>query len=55
MYAYIELVNRYERKRRHVIFIAWLLPNPPPPITKAERDAHRKELAPMGTSAGLHH
>ena len=36
-----------------VIFIAWLLASPPPPITKAEMDAHRQELELMGTSGGL--
>ena len=54
MYTYIELVKRYG-KRRHVIFIAWLLPSPSPAITKAEMDAHRKELKLMSTSGGLHH
>jgi hypothetical protein len=39
MNTYIELVNRYQ-KGRHVILIAWLFLSPPPPITKAEMDAH---------------
>jgi hypothetical protein len=38
-----------------VIFIAWLLASPPPPIAKAEMDAHRQELDLMGTSGGLQH
>jgi hypothetical protein len=38
-----------------VVCIDWLLASPPPPITKAEMDAHRKELELMGTSGGLHH
>jgi uncharacterized BrkB/YihY/UPF0761 family membrane protein len=38
-----------------VIFIAWLVASPPPPITKAEMDAHRQELELMGTSGGLQH
>jgi hypothetical protein len=38
-----------------VVFIAWLLASPPPPITKAEMDAHRKERELMRTSGGLHH
>ena len=38
-----------------VIFVAWLLLSPPPPVTKAEMEAHRQELEEMGTSGGLHH
>lgn len=38
-----------------VIFLGWLVAKPPPPITKAEMEAHRKELEEMGTSGGLHH
>jgi hypothetical protein len=38
-----------------IVCIDWLLASPPPPITKAEMDAHRKELELMGTSGGLHH
>jgi xanthine/uracil/vitamin C permease (AzgA family) len=38
-----------------VIFIAWLLASPPAPITKADMEAHRRELELMGTSGGLHH
>jgi hypothetical protein len=38
-----------------VVFVAWLLASPPPPITKAEVDAHRQELELMGTSGGLQH
>jgi hypothetical protein len=38
-----------------VIFIAWPLASPPPPMTKAEMDAHQQELELMGTSGGLQH
>jgi NADH:ubiquinone oxidoreductase subunit 6 (subunit J) len=38
-----------------VIFIVWLLIKPPPPITKAEMEAHRKELEDLGTHGGVHH
>jgi hypothetical protein len=38
-----------------VIFLAWVLLSPPPPITKAQMEAHRKELEEMGTHAAVHH
>ena len=38
-----------------VVFLAWVLLSPPPPITKAESEAHRKELEEMGTTAAVHH
>lgn len=38
-----------------VVFVAWVLLSPPPPITKAEMEAHRKELKEMGTTAAVHH
>ena len=38
-----------------VIFLGWLVASPPPPVTKAEMAARRKELEEMGTSGGLHH
>lgn len=38
-----------------VIFLAWLLASPPPPVTKAEMAAHKKDLEEMGTSGGVHH
>ena len=38
-----------------LIFVGWLLASPPPPVTKAEMEAHRQELEEMGTSGGLHH
>jgi hypothetical protein len=37
------------------VFLAWVLFKPPPPITKAEMEAHRKELEEMGTTAAVHH
>ena len=49
------LANRSFIGTLFVIFIAWLLASPPPPITKAEMDAHRQELELMGTSGGLQH
>jgi hypothetical protein len=38
-----------------VIFVAWLLASPPPPVTKAEMAAHKQALEEMGTSGGVHH
>jgi xanthine/uracil/vitamin C permease (AzgA family) len=38
-----------------VIFLAWVLLSPPPPVTKAEMEAHRQALEELGTSGGLHH
>ena len=38
-----------------VIFLAWVLLSPPPPITKAQMEAHRNELEEMGTHAAVHH
>jgi hypothetical protein len=38
-----------------VIFLAWILLSPPPPVTKAEMAAAKKALEEMGTSGGMHH
>jgi hypothetical protein len=38
-----------------IIFVGWLIAKPPPPVTKAEMEAHRRALEEMGTSGGLHH
>ena len=38
-----------------IIFLAWVLLNPPPPITKEEMAASKRALEEMGTSGGLHH
>ena len=39
-----------------VIFLAWVLASPPPPITKEEMASAKKALEEMGTSGGgLHH
>lgn len=38
-----------------VIFLGWVAAKPPPPITKAEMEAQKREREEMGTSGGLHH
>jgi hypothetical protein len=38
-----------------LVFVAWVLLSPPPPVTKAEMVAAKKALEEMGTSGGLHH
>ena len=38
-----------------LIFLAWVLASPPPPVTKAEMAAAKKALEEFGTSGGLHH
>jgi hypothetical protein len=38
-----------------IIFLVWLLLSPPPPITKEEMAAHKKDLEEMGTHSGLQH
>jgi hypothetical protein len=38
-----------------IIFLAWLLLSPPPPVTKAEMEAHKQELEAMGTSGSTQH
>jgi hypothetical protein len=38
-----------------IIFLAWVLASPPPPVTKEEMAATKAALEEMGTSGGLHH
>ena len=38
-----------------ILFLVWVLLNPPPPITKEQMAAHRRELEEMGTTSAIHH
>jgi hypothetical protein len=38
-----------------VLFLGWLLANPPEPVTKEQMEAHRKDLEDLGTHSGLQH